>query len=460
MVKKRRILLLKWKTFSPAAQRGHEEYAMKKVSKSVGEGRVSGKVEAATMELGSARSERTALEEAVRSGAKQMLQAAIDAEVVEFLETHRGRCDGEGRRQVVRNGSPPAREVMTGIGMLEVRQPRIRDKSLDAGSRVVFSPSILPPYLRRAKAVEELVPWLYLRGISTQDFPEAIGVLLGEETARGLSPSVIVRLKEHWFRQYEEWCRRDLSDKRYVYLWADGIHVNVRLEGEGNQRQCLLVLMGALEDGTKELIAVIDGYRESEQSWKEVLVDLKQRGLEHPPLLAVGDGALGFWAALRKVFPTTKEQRCWVHKTANVLNKLPKGTQARAKADIHEIWMSDTKADAEKAFNGFLEKYGPKYGAACDCLRKDRDMLMSFYAFPAEHWRHLRTSNPIESAFATIRLRHRRTKGCGSRNASLAMMFKLAKAAEKRWRRLNGHEAIVALIQGKLFNDGVEQNAA
>jgi transposase-like protein len=308
--------------------------------------------------------------------------------------------------------------------------------------------------------LEEFIPWLYLRGISTQDFSEALGVLLGREKASGLSPGVVVRLKEEWTKQYDEWCRRSLADKQYVYVWADGIHVNVRLEDEANQRQCLLVLMGATADGHKELIAVCDGYRESEQSWYELLMNLRQRGLTLAPTIATGDGALGFWAALRKVYPETREQRCWVHKTANVLNRLPKSVQAKAKSDLHEIWMSERREDAQKAFDNFLEKYGSKYEGACDCLRKDREVLMTFYDFPAEHWKHLRTTNPIESTFATIRLRHRRTKGSGSRRASLAMMFKLALVAQKRWRRLNGHDQIAFLLKGKKFIDGVLQDAA
>src|SRR5262249_40978241 len=269
-----------------------------------------------------------------------------------------------------------------------------------------------------------------LKGISTGDFSEALQTLLGEQ-AQGLSPNVIVRLKEQWTAEYEEWNRRDLAGKQYVYLWADGIYVNVRLEDTENKRQCLVVVMGATAEGYKELVAVMDGYRESEQSWHELLIDLRQRGLTLAPQLATGDGALGFWAALRKVFPETREQRCWVHKTANVLNKMPKGVQPRAKSDLHEIWMSATRAAGFKAFDAFLEKYGAKSAAAWACLEKARDALMAFYDFPAEHWKPLRTTNPIESTSATIRLRHRRTKGNGTRRTSLAMMFKLAQSAEK-----------------------------
>ena len=402
---------------------------------------------------------RSQLDLIIRNGAQQMLQAAIEAEVEDFLAAHAERRDPRGNRLVVRNGRLPARSILTGAGKIEVSQPRVRDKSLDADGRVFFSPTILPPYLRRSPSVDELIPWLYLKGISTKDFGDALKALVGEN-AGGLSANTIVRLKEQWSAEYDEWRRRDLSGERYVYLWADGIYVNVRLEDEASARQCILVLMGATAEGKKELIAVVDGFRESEQSWYEVLVDLKRRGLETAPLLAIGDGALGFWAALRKVFPETREQRCWVHKTANVLNKMPKSVQPKAKADIHEIWMSDTRAAAEKAFETFLEKYGQKYQAACECLRKDRDVLLTFYDFPAEHWKHLRTTNPIESAFATIRLRHRRTKGSGSRRTSLAMMFKLGQSAQGRWRRLNGHQQITLLLEGKKFVDGIQQAAA
>jgi transposase-like protein len=399
------------------------------------------------------------LDELVRHGAQQMLQSAIEREVDEFLAQHGERRDACGKRLVIRNGYKPAREILTGAGRLAVEQPRVRDNSSSKEERVRFSSSILPPYLRRSKALDELLPWLYLKGISTGDFAEALQALVGED-APALSPNVIVRLTQEWGQEYDAWSRRDLSDKQYVYVWADGIHVNVRLENEANCRQCLLVLMGATADGQKELIAVVDGYRESEQSWHELLVDLKKRGLSLAPKLAVGDGALGFWAALRKVFGETREQRCWFHKTGNVLNKLPKSVQPRAKSDIHEIWMAETRADAVKAFDAFLEKYQAKYPAACECLQQDRDVLLAFYDFPAEHWKHLRTTNPIESTFATIRLRHRRTKGSGSRRASLVMMFKLAHAAQKHWRRLNGHQHIVHLWEGKNFIDGIMQDAA
>jgi putative transposase len=402
---------------------------------------------------------RSPLDALVQEGARKMLQAALENEVQSFLEEHSARVDDQGRRVVVRNGRLPTREIMTGAGALEVRQPRVRDKSADPAQRVRFSSAILPPYLRKSKSVEELIPWLYLKGISTGDFSEALQALVGPD-ATGFSANVVVRLKERWSQEYDTWNQRDLSEEQYVYVWADGIYANVRLEDEANSRQCLLVLMGATAEGEKKLIAVVDGFRESKQSWLELLLDLKQRGLIHAPKLAIGDGALGFWAALREVFSETREQRCWVHKTANVLNKMPRSVQPKAKADLHEIWQAETREMAIKAFNHFLEKYGLKYQAACDCLTKDRDVLLTFYDFPAEHWGHLRTTNPIESTFATIRLRHRRTKGNGTRKASLTMMFKLAQSAEKHWRRLNGHHQIVLLLEGKVFTDGVLQHAA
>ncbi len=413
----------------------------------------------ATVAFPSSDISKSPLDEIVRVGAQQMLQSAVEQEVVNFIHQHEHVVDADGKRLVVRNGSLPTRQIQTGAGALDITQPRVRDKTPDKNQRVTFSPSVLPPYLRRSKSVEELIPWLYLKGISTGDFQEALQSLLGEN-APNLSPNVIVRLKSQWIEEKQAWDKRDLSDKEYVYIWADGIHVNVRLADEGSKRQCILVLMGATTDGTKELIAVVDGYRESKQSWKEMLLDLKSGGLKVAPKCAIGDGALGFWAALREVFGETCEQRCWVHKTANLLNNMPKSIQATAKANIHEIWMAATREDANKAFDLFLEKYSAKYPKSTECLKKDRDVLLTFYDFPAEHWKHLRTTNPIESTFATIRLRHRRTKGSGSREASLAMMFKLGKSAERRWRKLDGQKLITHLIEGKKFVDGVMQEAA
>jgi len=432
---------------------------MSKVTKSTPKMPATESVNSEVLQFRAAFDERSLLDEIVREGAQKMLQAAIEAEVQDFIEVHSGKRDEQGRRLVVRNGRLPARQVMTGAGQLEIEQPRVRDNDSDASQRVRFSPSLIPQYMRRSPSIEELIPVLYLLGVSTGDYQQALAALVGED-AKGLSPNVIVRLKEQWTDEYEAWCRRDLAEKHYVYIWADGIHVNVRLEDPENKRQCMLVVMGATADGRKELIAVQDGYRESEQSWYELLVDLKQRGLSIDPKLAVGDGALGFWAALRKVFPATREQRCWVHKTANVLNNMPKSVQKRAKPNLHEIWMAETREAAGKALDAFLQKYQAKYPTACECLKKDRDVLLTFYDFPAEHWKHLRTTNPIESAFATIRLRHRRTKGSGTRRTSLAMMFKLGVNAQKRWRRLNGHEQIVPLLKGKNFIDGIMQDAA
>ncbi|TWT38757.1 IS256 family transposase [Blastopirellula retiformator] len=409
----------------------------------------------ATISLAAFSDQKSPLDELVREGARRMLQAAIDA----FVAQHQDRRDEQGRRLVIKNGSLPQREILTGAGAIPVTQGRVRDNTTDPQQRVSFTPSVLPTYLRKTAAIEELIPWLYLKGVSTGDFGEALQSLVGEKAA-GLSANVVVRLKEQWGAEYDEWSKRDLSDKHYVYVWADGIHAKVRLEDDANKKQCLLVLMGATADGQKELIAVLDGYRESEQSWHELLIDLKQRGLAMAPKIAVGDGALGFWAALRKVFPETQEQRCWVHKTANVLNKLPKSVQPKAKADLHEIWQAETKQTAEKSFDEFLEKYKAKYSAACECLRKDRDVLLTFYDFPAEHWGHLRTTNPIESTFATIRLRHRRTKGNGTRRASLTMMFKLAQSAAKKWRRLNCCEKLSLVLEGRSFQDGILQGKA
>jgi len=393
------------------------------------------------------------LTEVLREGAQRMLAQAIEAEVAAYIEEHRDERDDAGRRLVVRNGRLPKRKIESGVGEIEVHQPRVNDRRTDDdGERTRFHSKILPPYLRRTKTIEDLVPWLYLKGVSTNDFPEFLQKLVGKDSA-SLSPTTVVRLKEVWAKEYESWRKRSLKGKRYVYVWADGVYFNIRLEED---RQCVLVLMGATEDGKKELIAVHDGYRESEQSWSEILRELKARGLEHDPELAIGDGALGFWKALAKVFPKTRWQRCWLHKTVNVLNKLPKSKQAQAKAALHEIWMAATRKEAEKAFDLFEEKYSEKYSSAVECLVKDRDELLAFYDFPAQHWVHLRTTNPIESTFATVRLRTKKTKGSGSRSASLTMVFKLAQAAEKRWRRLTGAVLIKDVIYGVKFKDGIK----
>ncbi len=403
---------------------------------------------------------RDVLTEILRHGAQQMLASAIENEVAEYIGAHADERDGAGHRLVVRNGHVPARTIQTGVGPVEAARPRVNDKRVDEdGNRMRFTSKILPPYLRRTKAIDELVPWLYLKGISTGDFPEALQALLGP-SAEGFSATNICRLKRLWEAEWKDWSRRDLSGKPYVYVWADGIYFKVRLADEGDKKQCILVLMGATAAGKKELIGIADGYRESEQSWMELLRNLKARGLTVDPKLAVADGALGFWAACRKLWPTTREQRCWVHKTANVLNKLPKSVQPKAKAMLHEIWQAETTADADKAFDLFVETFEAKYPKATVCLAKDREVLLTFYDFPAEHWRHLRTTNPIESTFATVRLRHRRTKGSGSRTASLTMVFKLALAAEKRWRRLNGSALLPDVINGVQFVDGIKAVAA
>jgi len=389
-----------------------------------------------------------------------MLAQAIENEVAEYIETHANRHDNQGRRQVVRNGYLPARTIRTGVGPVEIQQPRINDKRIDTdGRRMRFSSTILPPYLRRTRRIDELIPWLYLKGVSTGDFTDALKALLGPQ-APGLSATNIVRLKSCWQQEWTAWSKRSLEGKHYVYVWADGVHFNIRLEDPGNNKQCILVLMGATADGKKELIAITDGYRESTQSWRELLLDIKQRGVSQAPKLATGDGALGFWAALREIYPATQEQRCWVHKTANVLNKMPKSLHPKAKSMVHNIWMAQTQAKANEAFDLFIETFEPKYAKAVACLVKDRDVLLTFYAFPAEHWVHLRTTNPIESTFATVRLRTARTKGCGSRTACLTMVFKLAQCAEKQWRRLNGKERIPEVIRGIKFIDGVKEIAA
>lgn len=381
--------------------------------------------------------QRSPLDEALRKGAREMLLQAIETEVSDYVEAHREAVDEDGRRLVVRNGYSRERSLVTGIGTLRLRAPRVDDRRVDeAGRKFRFTSQILPPYLRRTKSVEELIPWLYLKGISSGDFSEALAALLGPD-APGLSATTVVRLKEVWRGEYEVWSKRSLAGQRFVYIWADGIYSNIRLE-----------------DGRKQLLAVHDGFRESELSWRELLEDLKRRGLELPPKLAVGDGGLGFWAALRKVYPTTREQRCWVHKTANVLDKLPKSMQGKAKRALHDIYLAASREAAVEAFDAFVALYEKKFPKAVSCLEKDRDALLTFYDFPAEHWGHLRTTNPIESTFATVRHRTRLTKGCGSREATLSMVYKLGREAEKHWRRLNGFELIERMLIGDRFVDG------
>lgn len=389
---------------------------------------------------------RSPLDEIVRKGAQQMLQRAIETEVEDYITQHSELRDENGHRMVVRNGRQPARALQTGAGNLMLEKPRVHDRRRDKK----FTSAIVPPYVRRSPTLDALIPALYLRGISTGDFQEALEAVLGEG-APALSPATIMRLKENWQDEYEEWNERDLSGKRYSYIWADGIYLNVRLTDE---RPCVLVVMGATEDGTKELIGLFDGERESKLSWKDLLLDLKRRGFTEGAKLAVADGALGFWPALEEVYPETRHQRCWVHKTRNVLNKLPKKLHGQAKSKLHEMYMAPTKADALETLSMFLALYGDKYPKACRCLTKDRDVLFTFYDFPAAHWKHIRTTNPIESTFATVRHRTRQTKGCGSRLATLSMVFKLAQAAERRWRKLDGSKLIAGVIAGATYING------
>jgi len=397
-------------------------------------------------------SPRSALDTILKEGARRLLEQAVEAEVCSYIESHRQEVDENGYRLVVRNGRHPERNISTGVGSIPIQQPRINDRR--KGQR--FSSTILPKYLRRAPSVDALIPALYLHGVSTGDFGEALEAILGPQ-ASGLSATNIVRLKEGWEKEYEDWQRRDLSGKEYVYIWADGIYFNVRLTAD---RPCILVIIGATADGDKELIAVHDGERESKLSWTEILEDLKRRGLSSPPKVAVGDGALGFWAAIEEVWPTTIKQRCWVHKTANLLNCLPKSLHSEAKRLIHEMYMSPTRKAALKAYDQFIRVYGAKYPKAQANLEKDKQELFAFYDFPAEHWIHLRTTNPIESTFATVRHRTKRTKGCGSRKATMSMVYKLANEAQKSWRRLNKHQLILEVIKGAKFTDGEIQKAA
>ena len=393
------------------------------------------------------------LTEILRKGAKKLLAAALEAEIEDFLSQYKRAKDSKGKQRVTRNGYLPERSIQTGIGGIKVRAPRVRDRQPDKDERIEFSSNILPKYLRRTKSMEELIPWLYLKGISTGDFSEALSALLGKD-APGLSSGTISRLKAKWQDEYTQWKYRDISFKRYVYFWADGLYCNVRME----EKQCLLVIIGVTSDGKKELITIEDGYRESEQSWLEVLTDLKKRGLIEGPQLAVGDGSLGFWKAMAQVYPNTRWQRCWVHKTANVLNKLPKSLQNKAKEKLHEIWRAENKKMAEKNFNAFIQTYEAKYPKAVKCLEKDRDVLLAFYDFPAEHWRHIRTTNPIESTFSTVRLRTAKVRNCFSSQSVLSMAFKLCQCAEKKWIRIHKPSFLTKLLEGIRFIDGIEEN--
>jgi putative transposase len=391
------------------------------------------------------------LTDLLRIGASRLILEAVEAELADFLSGFTDHRDKQGRKAVVRNGYLPERKVQTGIGEVAVKVPKVRDRNKTG---IKFQSSLLPPYLRRTKSIGDLLPWLYLKGVSTGDFQEALSSLLGEE-AKGVSAGTISRLKTQWQEEHKAWTGRTLSKARYVYFWADGVYFNIRSE---EAKQCILVIIGVTEQGHKELVAIDDGYRESTQSWMELLLDLKRRGLQEGPKLAIGDGALGFWKAMRKVYSATRHQRCWVHKTANILNKMPKSLQGKAKQNLHEIWMAETRKDANKAFDGFVESYEDKYPKSVDCLKKDRDELLAFYDFPAAHWQHIRTSNPIESTFATVRLRTAKTRGCVSRQSILSLAYKLAISAQKRWQRLRGFKQLSEVIKDVKFVDGIRED--
>lgn len=389
-----------------------------------------------------------ALSELIRQGARQLIAQAVEAELNTFLAQYADLKDERGRQAVVRNGYLPERTVTTGVGDVEVQVPKVRDRT---GSGIKFNSSLLPPYLKRSQSMEEVLPWLYLKGISTGDFSEALGSLLGVQ-AKGLSATTISRLKAKWVEEHQQWQKRSLRSKRYVYLWADGVYFNIRNE---DNRQCVLVVIGVTDTGHKELLGLEGGIRESDLSWKSLLLRLRDQGLQRSPELAIGDGALGFWKALAHVFPSTRTQRCWVHKTVNVLDKLPKSQQPEAKKALHEIYLAATKADAQKAFDRFIKVYGVKYPKAVECLEKDREALLAFYDFPAEHWQHIRTTNPIESTFATVRLRTDKTRGCVSNESIVALVFKLMQSAQKRWLRIRGFRRLGEVIEGIEFKDGI-----
>ena len=392
------------------------------------------------------------LDEIVRKGAQSMLQHALDIEVDLFVERYQYILDDNGNRRIIRNGYNKQRKIVTGAGQIEVQTPRVDDRALIIQNEPRFKSSIIPPYLRRTKNIDELLPVLYLKGISTGNFSEALESILGKNVI-GISAQNIVRLKQVWQKEYEQWTQRDLSEKEYVYWWADGVHFNVRLEHE---RQCILVLIGVTPEGKKEIIAVEDGFRESKESWQSLIRAIKRLGLTKAPKLAIGDGALGFWAALQEEFPETNHQLCWVHKTVNVLDKLPKSLQGKAKKMIHDIYLAPTKMDANNAFDVFIEEFEAKYPKAVDCLRTHRDRLLEFYNYPAGHWQTIRSTNVIESVFSTVRLRTYRTKGCGSRMATLTMVFKLIQSAEKRWIKLRFAKKAKQVWEGIVFEDGLE----
>jgi putative transposase len=391
---------------------------------------------------------RSPLDAIIHHGAQVMLQKAIEDEVARYLGIHDHLTDEHGHRLVVRNGHQPVRRIITGAGQLEIKKPRVNDRR--EGHR--FCSNILPNYMRRSPTIDALLPALYLKGVSSGDMTKALEAILGPD-APGLSSATLVRLKEIWQEEYQQWTQRDLSQKQYVYFWADGVYFNVRLDED---RPCMLVIMGATEDGTKELVGLLDGERESKLSWKELLLDLKQRGLHMGPKLATADGALGFWSALDEVYGKTRHQRCWVHKTANVLDKMPKSIQEQAKRKLHEIYRAETKEMALKAFDTFTELFSDKYPKATQCLVKDKAVLFTLYDFPQEHWQHIRSTNPIESTFSTVRHRSRQTKGCGSREATLSMVFKLSREAEKKWRKLNAAPKMALVLRNVKFHNGLE----
>ena len=394
------------------------------------------------------------LTEIARDGARRMLAAALRAEADAFVAQHAEDVLPDGRQRVVRHGYGPERSIQTGIGALDVRRPKVRDRAAGQDEdKIRFTSGILPKWARRSRSLDALLPVLYLRGISTGDFQEALAAILGKD-APNLSPSVISRLAGEWQQEYDRWQRRDLSARRYVYIWADGVYLQARMEP---QAECILVILGATPEGKKEVVGFQVGVRESAQSWRELLIDIKARGLAVPPEVAVGDGAMGFWKALDEVFPGTRHQRCWVHKIANVLNKFPKSMQPTVKADLREIWQADTRVAAETAMDTFSAKYGAKYEKAVTCLTKDKEALLTFYDFPGDHWDHLRTGNPVESVFATVRHRTARTKGALSQKTAKLMVFKLVQAAAKTWRRLKGANQLPLVIEGVTFTDGVAE---
>jgi putative transposase len=400
------------------------------------------------VELKSSATIQDPLTDMLRFGAQQLIQEAVEVELQELLAKHRERRTAEGNTGVVRNGHLPERELQTGIGPVTVKISKVRAKS---GEPVTFRSALVPPYVRKTQSLEAALPWLYLKGISTGEMREALKVLVGPQ-AKGLSASTVSRLKQVWAQEYRRWREEDLTKERWVYLWADGVYSGLRAE---DAKLCALVIIGVNERGEKHFLAIEDGIRESTQSWREILLKLKSRGMNSPNL-AVGDGAMGFWAALDEIYGDTRQQRCWMHKTMNVLNYLPKSSQVKAKEALHNIWQAETKVDAEKAFDLFIKTYEAKYPKATLCLQKNREELMAFYDFPAKHWQSLRTSNPIESTFGTIRHRTKRSKGCLTRDGMLHMMFKLGMCAEKKWRKLRGFNDLGKVITGAKFKDGIE----